>query len=133
MKYIFFGILLLFSNFLYADVLDQMRIYVNHQLIATSYEGDSQFLELEVSEGDTLTFELSTDWGGENKATLSVFDYISSEQVLELKHPTSKLEVFEQIVKPDLINSELLFVLNFNIKSVGVWRFARIILKTKNQ
>ncbi len=131
MKHIFLGIILLFSNLIYADSLDEIRIYVNHQLVATSYEGGSQLLELEVSEGDTLSFELSTDWGGEDNATLSVFDYISSEQVLQLKHLSSKLETYVQIVKPELMNSELLYVLNFNRKTVGVWKFARIILKNQ--
>ena len=133
MKYIFLGVILSLSKFIYADGLDEMRIYVNHKLIAVSYEGGSQLLELEVSEGDTLTFELSTDWGGEDKATLSVFDHISSEQIVQLKHLPSKLESYEQIVKPDLMGSELLYVLNFNIKSVGVWKFARVILKPKTK
>ena len=123
--------LLLISHLSFADGLDEMKIYLNHKLIAVSYEGGSQLLELEVSEGDTLTFELSTDWGGEEKATLTVFDHISSEEVLQVKHFPGKTGSYEQMVKPELMGSELLFILNFNIKSVGVWKFARIILKKK--
>lgn len=131
MKQLLLLVLLSIAKLSFADSLDEMRIYVNHKLVAVSSEGGSQLLELNVSEGDTLTFELSTDWGGEEKATLNIFDHISSEQVFQLKHLSGKPGTYEQIVKQELMDSELLYVLNFNIKSVGVWKFARIILKEK--
>lgn len=131
MKHLLLGFILLFSTIIYADGLDQMRIYINHQLIATSYEGDSQILELTISEGDTLSFEMWTDWGGMEKSSITVFDYISSEQIARLELiPDSKYEAsFKQIIKPDLMNSEMLFVFNFSPKVNRTWKFARIVLK----
>ena len=62
MKQLLFLIVLLTGKLVYADGLDEMRIYVNQKLVATSYEGESQVLELKVSPGDTLKFEIWTVW-----------------------------------------------------------------------
>ena len=129
MKNLLILILLFITKLSYADGLDEMRIYINHKLVAASYEGDSQLLELEVSEGDTLSFELSTDWGGEYGGSLSVFDHISSEQLIELSPKTKYNGVFEQVISPKLMGSELLFVYTFSGKEQRKWKFARIVLK----
>ncbi len=115
MKQFLFLIVLLIGKFTYADGLDEMRIYVNQQLVATSYEGASQTLELKVSVGDILKFEISTDWGGIEQSSISVFDYQSSEKIGELAQiPNQEYKVcFQQVVTPGLMNSEMLFVFNF--------------------
>lgn len=133
MKQLLFGILLIVTQFTYADGLDKMQIYINHQLVATSYEGDSQILELTVSEGDTLSFEMWTDWGGMEKSSISIFDHGSSEQLVQLNRLSEKTYEahFQQIVKSDLMNSELLLVFNFSPRVNRTWKFARVVLKTK--
>ncbi len=131
MKNLLILMLLFITRLSYADGLDEMRIYINHKLVAASYEGGSQLLELEISEGDTLTFELSTDWGGEYGGSLSIFDHISSEQLIELSPRTKDNGIFEQIISPQLMGSELLFVYNFTGKEQRKWKFARIVFKRK--
>ena len=133
MKQLLFGILLIVTQFTYADGLDKMQIYLNHQLVATSYEGDSQILELTVSEGDTLSFEMWTDWGGMEQSSISIFDHGSSEQLVQLNRLSEKTYEahFQQIVKSDLMNSELLLVFNFSPRVNRTWKFARVVLKTK--
>ncbi len=133
MKQLLFLIILLLGKFTYADGLDEMRIYVNQKLVATSYEGASQVLELEVSVGDTLKFEIWTDWGGMEQSSISVFDYQSSEKINELTRiPNRKYEAdFQQIITPRLMNSEMQYVFNFSPAVNRTWKFARIILKPK--
>ena len=131
MKQFLFLLILLTGKLVYADGLDEMRIYVNQKLVATSYEGESQVVELEVSIGDTLKFEIWTDWGGMEHSSVSVFDYQSSEKVSELARiPNNKYEAdFQQIVTPQLLNSEMQYVFNFSPAVNRTWKFARIILK----
>jgi hypothetical protein len=133
MKLFLFLIVLLTGKLVYADGLDEMRIYINDKLVATSYEGASQILELEVSVGDTLKFEIWTDWGGMEQSSISVFEYQSSEKVAELARiPNAKYEAdFQQIVKPGMMNSELQFVYNFSPAVNRTWKFAKIILKPR--
>jgi len=133
MKPFLFLIVLLTGKLVYADGLDEMRIYINDKLVATSYEGASQMLELEVSVGDTLKFEIWTDWGGMEQSSISVFEYQSSEKVAELARiPNAKYEAdFQQIIKPGMMNSELQFVYNFSPAVNRTWKFARIVLKAK--
>ena len=90
-------------------------------------------LELEVSVGDTLKFEIRTDWGGMENSSISVFEYQSSEKVEELARvPTRKYEAdFQQIIKPGMMDSELQYVFNFSPSVNRTWKFARIILKEK--
>jgi len=135
MKQLLFLIVLLFGKFTYADGLDEMRIYVNHKLVVTSYEGASQVLELEVSVGDTLKFEIWTDWGGMEQSSISVFDYQSSEKISELTRiPNRKYEAgFQQIVTPHMMDSEMQYVFNFSPAVNRTWKFARIILKAKTE
>lgn len=130
MKQLLFLILLLFGKFAYADGLDEIRIYVNQKLVATSYEGASQTLELTVSIGDTLRFEIFTDWGGTEHSSISVFDHQSSEKINELTRTSEKYQGhFQQIITPGLIDSEMLYVFNFNPEVNRTWKFARIVLK----
>ena len=133
MKQLLFLIVLLTGKLVYADGLDEMRIYVNQKLVATSYEGESQVLELKVSPGDTLKFEIWTDWGGMENSSISVFDYQSSEKVSELARiPNNKYEAdFQQIVTPRLMDSEMQNVFNFSPEINRTWKFARIVLKNK--
>lgn len=133
MKLFLFLIVLLTGKLVYADGLDEMRIYINDKLVATSYEGASQILELEVSVGDTLKFEIWTDWGGMEQSSISVFEYQSSEKVAELARiPNAKYEAdFQQIIKPGMMNSELQFVYNFSPAVNRTWKFAKIILKPR--
>lgn len=133
MKQLLFLIILLAGKLSYADGLDEMRIYVNQKLVATSYEGSSQVLELEVSMGDTLKFEIWTDWGGMENSSVSVFEYQSSEKVDELARvPNRKYEAnFFQVIKPNMIDSEMQYVFNFSPSVNRTWKFARIILKER--
>lgn len=135
MKQFLFLIVLLLGKFTYADGLDEMRIYVNQKLVATSYEGASQVLELNVSPGDTLKFEIWTDWGGMEQSSISVFEYQSSEKISELTRiPNRKYEAsFQQIITPKLMGSEMQYVFNFSPEVNRTWKFARIILKPKNE
>lgn len=135
MKQLLFLIILLAGKLSYADGLDEMRIYVNQKLVATSYEGASQVVELEVSVGDTLKFEIWTDWGGMENSSISVFDYQSSEKVAELARvPNRKYEAnFFQVINPGMINSELQYVYNFSPAVNRTWKFARIILKARTE
>lgn len=125
--------LILFSKLSYADGLDELKIYVNSQLVATVYEGGSQTLELPVSAGDTLKFVVSTDWGGMEGSTIGIFDHGSSEQLVQLNRIQDNRSdaSFQQIVQPDLMESELLLVFHFSQKVNRSWKFARVILKTK--
>ena len=127
--------LILFSKLSYADGFDQMKIYVNHQLVTTIYEGSSQNLELSVSKGDTLSFVVWTDWGGMEESSIKIFDHGSSEQLAHLfRIKDMKYEArFEQVIQTDLIGSELLFVFNFSPKVNRSWKFARVVLKTKTE
>lgn len=131
MKRLLFLILLLVGKFTYADGLDEMRIYVNQKLIATVYEGDSQTLEVKVAVGDTLKFEVWTDWGGMEHSSISVFDHQSSEKINELTRiPNREYKAsFQGIITPGLMNSELLLVFNFSPEVNRTWKFARIVLK----
>lgn len=133
MKQFLLLLVLLVGKLSYADGLDEMRIYVNQKLVATSYEGASQVIELEVSVGDTLKFEIWTDWGGMEQSSISVFEYQSSEKVAELARiPNQKYEAdFQQIIKPGMMDNELQFVYNFSPSVNRTWKFARIILKQK--
>ncbi|TSJ44849.1 hypothetical protein [Fluviicola chungangensis] len=135
MKQLLFLIILLAGKLSYADGLDEMRIYVNQKLVATSYEGASKVVELEVSVGDTLKFEIWTDWGGMENSSISVFDYQSSEKVAELARvPNRKYEAnFFQVIHPGMINSELQYVYNFSPAVNRTWKFARIVLKPKTE
>ena len=135
MKQFLLLLVLLTGKFSYADGLDEMRIYVNQKLVATSYEGASQVVELEVSVGDTLKFEIWTDWGGMENSSISVFDYQSSEKVAELARvPNRKYEAnFFQVINPGMINGELQYVYNFSPAVNRTWKFARIILKAKTK
>lgn len=135
MKQLCFFLLLLFSKLSYADGLDQMKIYVNHQLVATIYEGSSQNLELSVSKGDTLSFVVWTDWGGMEESNIKIFDHGSSEQLAHLSRiRDGKYEAgFQQIIQPDLMESELLLVFNFSPRVNRTWKFARVVLKTKTE
>ena len=115
MKQFLFLLVLLFGKFAYADGLDEIRIYVNQKLVATSYEGASLPLELTVSIGDTIRFEISTDWGGTEHSSISVFDHQSSEKIAELTRTNEKHQGdFQQVITPKLLDSELLYVFNFN-------------------
>jgi len=130
MKQFLFLIVLLFGKFAHADGLDEIRIYVNNKLVATSYEGASMTLELNVSIGDTLKFEISTDWGGTEHSSISVFDHQSSEKIAELTRTNEKRQGdFQQVITPKLLDSEMLYVFNFNPQVNRTWKFARIILK----
>ncbi|MGV3613202.1 MAG: hypothetical protein ACO1N0_19740 [Fluviicola sp.] len=133
MKNLLILLLLFITKFSYADGLDEMRIYVNQKLVATSYEGASQILELNVSLGDTLKFEIWTDWGGMEQSSISIFDYQSSEKVAELARiPNAKYEAdFQQIIKPGMMNSELQFVYNFSPAVNRTWKFAKVVLKER--
>lgn len=133
MKHFLFLMVILLGKFTYADGLDEMRIYVNQKLVATSYEGASQTLEIEVSVGDTLKFEIWTDWGGMENSSISVFEYQSSEKVDELAQiPNKKYEAsFQQIITPKLLGSEMQYVFNFSPSVNRTWKFARIIWKKK--
>ncbi len=135
MKQLCFFLLLLFSKLSYADGLDQMKIYVNHQLVATIYEGSSQNLEFSVSKGDTLSFVVWTDWGGMEESSIKIFDHGSSEQLAHLSRiRDGKYEAaFQQIIQPDLMESELLLVFNFSPRVNRTWKFARVVLKTKTE
>lgn len=135
MKQLCFFLLLLFSKFSYADGLDQMKIYVNHQLVATVYEGSSQNLEFFVSKGDTLSFIVWTDWGGMEESSIKIFDHGSSEELAHLvRIKDGKYEAgFLQIIQSDLMDSELLFIFNFSPRVNRTWKFARVILKTKTE
>jgi len=129
MKQFLFLLVLLFGKFTYADGLDEIRIYVNQKLVATSYEGASQALELNVSIGDTIRFEISTDWGGTEHSSISVFD-LSSEKIAELTRTNEKHQGdFQQVITPKLLDSELSYVFNFDPQVNRTWKFARIILK----
>ncbi|WP_341902188.1 hypothetical protein [Fluviicola taffensis] len=130
MKQFLFLMILLFGKFAYADGLDEIRIYVNQKLVATTYEGASQTLELNVSVGDTLKFEISTDWGGTEHASISVFEHQSSEKIQELTRTVTEVN-FWQVVTPGLLDSEMLYVFNFNPQVNRTWKFARIVLKRK--
>ena len=112
-----------------------MRIYLNKKLVATSYEGASQTLELKVSPGDTLTFEIWTDWGGMEHSSISVFDYQSSEKVDELvRIPNREYKAsFLQVIKPGFMDSELLYVFNFSPEVNRTWKFVRIILSPESE
>ncbi|WP_343605998.1 hypothetical protein [Fluviicola sp.] len=125
--------LILFSKLSYADGLDELKIYVNSQLVATVYEGGSQTLELPVSIGDTLKFVVSTDWGGMEESTIGIFDHGSSEQLVRLNRIQNNEANarFQHIIRPDLVGSELLMVFNFSPRVNRTWKFARAILKTK--
>ncbi|WP_300664996.1 hypothetical protein, partial [Fluviicola sp.] len=114
MKHLSLLVLILLSGFTYADGLDQMKIYVNHQLVATIYEGSSQNLEFSVSKGDTLSFAVWTDWGGMEESSIKFFDHRSSEELAHLvRIKDGKYEAgFQQIIQPDLMESELLLVFN---------------------
>lgn len=127
--------LILFSKLSYADGLDQMKIYINHQLVATIYEGSSQNLELSVSKGDTLSFVVWTDWGGMEESSMNIFEHGSGEQLAHLfRIKDMKYEAgFEQVIQTDLMGSELLFVFNFSPKVNRSWKFARVVLKTKTE
>lgn len=127
--------LILFSKLSYADGLDQMKIYINHQLVAMIYEGRSQNLELSVSKGDTLSFIVWTDWGGMEESSIDIFDHGSSEQLVHLARiEDMKYEAsFEQVIQTDLMGGELLFVFNFSPKVNRTWKFARVVLKTKTE
>ncbi|WP_430406373.1 hypothetical protein [Fluviicola sp.] len=129
MKQFLFLMILLFGKFAYADGLDEIRIYVNQKLVATTYEGASQTLELNVSVGDTLKFEISTDWGGTEHASISVFEHQSSEKIQELTRTVTEVN-FWQVVTPGLLDSEMLYVFNFNPQVNRTWKFARIVLKS---
>lgn len=135
MKSVLFLLILFAGKFVYADGLDEMRIYLNQKLVATSYEGASQTLELNVSPGDTLRFEIWTDWGGMDHSSISVFDYQSSEKVDELARiPNKEYKAsFLQIIQPGFMDSELLFVFNFSPEVNRTWKFARIILKPQSE
>lgn len=132
MKQFLFLLMLLVGKFTHADGLDEMRIYVNRELVATTYEGGTQTLELKVSVGDTLKFEIWTDWGGMEHSSISVFDHQSSEKIDELTRiPNREYKAsFQQVITPRLMNSEMLFVFNFSPEVNRTWKFARIILKT---
>ncbi|MDF3027071.1 MAG: hypothetical protein K0S23_1378 [Fluviicola sp.] len=131
MKQFLFLLMLLVGKFTYADGLDEVRIYVNQKLVATVYEGNNQILELKVSVGDILKFEVRTDWGGTEHSSISVFDYQSSEKVDELIL-ISKFEAdFQQTISPKLMDSEMQYVFNFSPEVNRTWKFARIILKEK--
>lgn len=131
MKQLLFFLILLSGKLTFADGLDEMRIYLNNKLVATSYEGASQTLELKVAPGDTLTFEIWTDWGGMEHSSISVFDHQSSEKVDELARiPNQEYEArFSQVIQPGFLDSELLYVFNFSPEVNRTWKFARIILK----
>lgn len=131
MKNLLILFLLFVSPLSFADGLDEMRIYINQKPVAVCYEGGSQLLELEVSEGDTLRFELTTDWGGEFGGTVSIFDNLSSEQLFELLPRSPNEARFEQRITPALLDGELLFVFNFSRKTAKKWKFARVILKKR--
>lgn len=133
MKQFLLLLVLLVGKFTYADGLDEMRIYVNQKLVATSYEGASQVLELKVSVGDTLKFEIWTDWGGMEQSSISVFEYQSNEKVDELARvPNRKYEAnFFQVIKPTMFNNEMQYVFNFSPEVNRTWKFARIILKPR--
>lgn len=133
MKQFLFLLMLLIGKFTYADGLDEMRIYVNQKLVATVYEGGTQTLEVKVSVGDTLKFEVWTDWGGMEHSSISVFDHQSSEKIDELTRiPNREYKAsFQGIITPGLMNSELLLVFNFNPEIDRTWKFARIVLKNK--
>lgn len=132
MKQFLFLLVLLVGKFAYADGLDEIRIYVNQKLVATSYEGASLPLELTVSIGDTLRFEISTDWGGTEHSSISVFDHMSSEKMAELTRTNEKHQGdFQQVITPKLLDSEMLYVFNFNPQVNRTWKFARIVLKRK--
>lgn len=135
MKQFSLFILILLSNFSYADGLDEMKIYVNHHLVATIYEGGSQNLEFSVSKGDTLSFVVWTDWGGMEESSINIFDPRSSEQLAHLvRIKDGKYEAgFQQIIQSDLMESELLLVFNFSPKVNRTWKFARVVLKTKTE
>jgi hypothetical protein len=132
MKQFLFLMILFFGKFAYADGLDEIRIYVNQKLVATTYEGASQTLELNVSVGDTLRFEISTEWGGTDQSSISVFDHQSSEKIAELTRTVTESS-FRQLVTPGLMDSEMLYVFNFNPQVNRTWKFVRIILKSENR
>lgn len=135
MKQLFFFFLLAFSQFTYADGMDEIRIYVNQKMVATVYEGAFQNLELEISPGDTLKFEAWTDWGGMEQSSISVFDYLDNEKTGELARiPSRKYEAgFQQIITPGMMDNELLFIFNFSPEVNRTWKFARIMLKAKTE
>ena len=131
MKYFLFSLILLVGKFTYADALDEMRIYVNQKLVATSYEGASQVIEIEVHVGDTLKFEIITDSGGTEHSSISVFDYQSSEKTDELALIPKRGAVFHQVITPKMMNSEIQYIFNFSPSVNRTWKFARIILKER--
>lgn len=110
LSYILF--LCLFSPALYADGLDEVKIFKNGKLIEKTTSFLDQSISVEI--GDTLVFEVWTDWGGTMAGELEIFTFSdSSTKRIKREQPQRYEAVFTFVVTQDILYNTYEFTYHY--------------------
>lgn len=129
MKKLLFIFLLILSNTILADGLDEVKIYKNGQLIETTHS----FLDLQISVqvGDTLLFTVWTDWGGTMAGELEILNLNDSSKWSLKRSNLKKYEAeFRIVITQEIRDTTYEFTYHFmdvqNIEVYRPWKFGKL-------
>ena len=121
--------LLLFCNSLFADGLDEVKIYKNGQLIGIT----NDFIEKKfpVQVGDTLLFSVWTDWGGTMAGELEILNLNDSSKWNLKRSNLKKYEAeFQIVITQENRDTNYEFTYHFmdvpNIEVYRPWKFGKL-------
>ena len=129
MKILYFIIICFITRVVYADGLDEVTIYQNGKLI----EITNSFVDKKISVniGDTLRFEVWTDWGGTLAGELEILTISDSSRVrLKRCYPQKDEAVFILIVTEEMLQKTYEFTYHYKDspwdieEKIKPWKFA---------
>ena len=129
MKLFYILFLCLLSQALHADVFDEVKIFKNGKLIEVTTSFINQSISVEI--GDTLTFEVWTDWGGTMAGELEIFTFSDSSTTrIKREQPERYEAVFTIIITKDILYKTYEFTYHYKdspkeIEEINSpWKFA---------
>lgn len=129
MKKLVLIFLLILSNTILADGLDEVKIYKNGQLI----EATHSFLDLQISVqvGDTILFSAWTDWGGTMAGELEILNLNDSSKWSLKRSNLIKYEAeFRVVITQEIRDTTYEFTYHFmdvpNIEVYRPWKFGKL-------
>lgn len=128
MKKFLIPFLLLFCNSLFADGLDEVKIYKNGKLIETTNDFFEKKLSIQV--GDTLLFSVWTDWGGTMAGELEILNLTdSSKWILKRSNLKTYNAEFRIVITQEMTTPPFEFTYHYKDSPldddiINPWRFA---------
>ena len=129
MKLFYILFLCLLSQALHADGFDEVKIFKNGKLIEKTTSFIDQSISVEI--GDTLTFEVWTDWGGTMAGELEIFTFSDSSTTrIKREQPKRYEAVFTIIITKNILYNTNEFTYHYKDSPKEIeernspWKFA---------